>query len=217
MRYKHLIFDLDGTLIDPEAGILESLQYATGRMGIPFDERTQFLGFIGPPLHDGFMQILGLSDTEADNAVALFREKYGATGLYRSKLYAGVEQMLRNLRDGGIQMYLATSKYENYALRILEHLHIESYINYIAGAAYKGNGSGKKELIRRVLDQIPDQEHSLCLMVGDTRFDIEGAAQNGIEALGVLYGYGTREVLLSSGASDVVARVHQIEEWVMQR
>lgn len=200
LDFKHIIFDLDGTLINPEKGIMDSLSYTISIMNISFDLNSNFKEFIGPPLHEGFMDVLKLSESDADIAVKHFRDYYSRKGLYESTLYPGIYELLKNLNDNGIKLYLATSKLEKYAIAILKNLKLDKFFSFVSGAAYKGTGANKASLIGRVLQNIPSNEKSQTVMIGDTIFDIEGAQQTSIKSIGVLYGYSAVIELKNAGA-----------------
>ena len=215
LRYKHIIFDLDGTLIDSEAGIKNSLRYALEKMQIPFDLEKRYKEFIGPPLHDGFMNVLGLSEIEAEKGVAIFREYYSSRGVYESCLYPGIYQLLDDLYDQKHNLYLATSKLEKYACSILKHLEIDGFFTAISGAAYRGSGADKTLLIERILTNIPKNDRELTIMVGDTCYDIEAARHIGIKAIGVLYGFGSNQELSGCGAVCIVKNVEELKQQLL--
>lgn len=197
--YGFVFFDLDGTLTDSRPGILAGAAYALGRLGIPTPAEEVSTGFIGPPLYDSFRRYYGLDDADARRAVALYREYYGKTGLLENSVYAGVEEMLCRLRESGCRLFVATGKPWQYAERILGAFGLSRYFEKIYGSEFDGTRGDKGELLAYALtDSGVPAERSI--MVGDRSYDMCAARENRASALGALWGYGSREELLSSGA-----------------
>lgn len=197
MAYTHIIFDLDGTLTDPKIGITEAIRYALEKMGEPVPDMPVLEGFIGPPLFDSFIEVCGLTPGRAKKAVDYYREYYSRQGLYENHPYPGIAETLSALRDRQIRLYVATSKPEVYARKILKHFGLSHYFVHISGATLDGSITRKEEVLIHLTRHCGLQPGGSVLMVGDRKYDIIGARQAGFHAAAVLYGYGSREELES--------------------
>lgn len=197
MRYTHMIFDLDGTLTDPKVGITEAIKFALNKMGEPIPEMKVLEDFIGPPLFDSFIEMCGLSPSQALKAVDYYREYYSKKGLYENNPYPGIEDALKALKEQNVHLYVATSKPEVYAKKILKHFGLSHYFDCIAGATLDGTITKKEEVLDYLSEKCKLAALGSVLMVGDRKFDIEGARHAGFDAAAVLYGYGSREELES--------------------
>lgn len=200
-----VLFDLDGTLTDPGEGITNSVAYALRKYGIEVSDRSELYKFIGPPLKDSFMKYYGFSEDKAEEAIAYYREYFRETGIFENKVYEGVEDMLRVLRADGKSIILATSKPEEFAIRILEHFGLRKYFTVVAGASMDSSRSKKGDVIAYAISLCESFDKDTAVMVGDREHDIIGAKENGLKSIGVLYGYGSEEELRKSGADYIVA------------
>jgi phosphoglycolate phosphatase len=198
-----IFFDLDGTLTDPKTGITRSIQYALQKLDLPVPTPDELTWCIGPPLRDSFVKLLG-GDSQADLAVTLYRERFGDVGLYENAVYPDIEYILSALKRSHGRLFVATSKARVFAERIIEHFGLSSYFERVFGAELDGTRVHKTDLLAYALDKT-GVEASRALMIGDRSHDIIGAKNNGMDALGVLYGYGSREELIEAGASHVCA------------
>lgn len=187
--YRNLLFDLDGTLADTKEGILLSLRYGLEKMGIRETDEAVLRSFIGPPLKEAFMEHYGMSEQEALATLAHYRVCYSGGGMYRCRLYPGMEEVLRRLSREGYGLYVATSKPDRFAAQILGHLGVANLFREIAGSLLNNTRTKKQEVIRYLLEKYPELPGS-ALMIGDKAQDLRGAAACGIPAAGVLYGYG---------------------------
>ena len=142
--YNIILFDLDGTISDPGIGITNSVAYALEKFNIKVKERTELYKFIGPPLQDSFAQFYGFNEKECENAITYYREYFKERGLYENELYDGMEQLLKDIRNAGKKIILATSKPEKFAVEILEYFKIEQYFDMIAGATMDSSRSKKQ-------------------------------------------------------------------------
>lgn len=201
VEYSYILFDLDGTLTDPGEGIRNSVAYAINKMGLPEQTKEERNRFIGPPLQEGFRCWCGLNEEMVNRAVAYYREYYQQKGMLENILYQGVEHMLRILKEQGRELIVATSKPEIYAKQILDYFHISSFFSCIAGGSLDGSRCTKSEVIRYALKKCQIRERSCAVMVGDRKHDILGARSEGLDSIGVLYGYGTEEELIQAGAT----------------
>ncbi|MBE6621199.1 MAG: HAD family hydrolase [Ruminococcaceae bacterium] len=209
--YSHLLFDLDGTLTDPGEGITNSVAYALKKRGIAVIDRSELYRFIGPPLTKSFMQYYGLSEEDATQAVADYREYFVPHGMFENKVYDGIADLLSDLKAGGKRLIVATSKPEKFAIQILEHFGLLSYFDRVYGATMDLSRSKKGDIIAYAL-AAEDISCDRALMIGDRHHDIDGAHENGLAAVGVLYGYGDREEHEAAGAEYIVSSVEELKE-----
>lgn len=196
----HLFFDLDGTLTDPFEGITKSIQHALSALGRPVPPAEELRWCIGPPLKKGFEKLLGEDRAGlADTAVAKYREHFSAVGLFENRVYAGIPSLLEDLAKKGHALRVATSKPRVFAVRIIEYFGLQHFFVSIDGSELDGTRSDKGALLRYVLER-EKIAVSQALIVGDREHDVLGARENGLNAVGVLWGYGSSEELLKAGA-----------------
>ena len=197
---RNVLFDLDGTLSDPVEGITRCIQYALERMDVAPPARAELLPHIGPPLRDTFSLILQTTDRpRIERAVELYRERFSEVGLFENVVYDGVPEMLAQVRASSRRLFLATSKMRGFTLRILEHFTLFEYFDGVYGSEPDGTLGEKADLIRHIL-AAESLRSGETLMVGDRKYDVAGAKQNGCLAAGVTYGYGSAEELTQAGA-----------------
>ncbi|MBO4848630.1 MAG: HAD hydrolase-like protein [Clostridia bacterium] len=202
--YEYILFDLDGTIVDSGEGITNAVMYALKAFGMSVADRSELYCFIGPPLMDSFQRFFGFSREEAWRAVTEYRVYYREKGLYENTVYPGTEDMLGRLNAAGKRVILATAKPEEFAKTVIEHEGLGKYFAFIGGAEME-TASGrarqrKDEVIAYVMESCGITDPKRALMVGDRAGDVEGAAANGMDCVGVLYGYGSREELEGAGA-----------------
>ncbi|MFT0211102.1 HAD family hydrolase [Pseudomonas sp. F1_0610] len=212
MLYKHLLFDLDGTLTDSSSGIYNAINFALQQLGLAPQPSEVLKSFIGPPLVDSFSQILKLSPEQTKQALVLYRQYYKTTGLYENTPYSGIINLLERLKNKGYTLYLATSKPEAFAITILQHFQLSMYFTGIYGATFDASRSQKADVIRYALIQSGNQEFDKTLMIGDRYHDISGALINHIQCCGVTYGFGSKEELQQAGATYLVESVAQLAQ-----
>lgn len=212
--YKAVLFDLDGTVTDPGLGITNSVMYALNKFQIKVDDRTSLYKFIGPPLKESFKDFYGFSDEECSRAIVYYREYYADKGIFENVLYSGMAELLKQVKDSGRKVILATSKPEEFAIRILKHFQIDQYFDYIAGSNMDETRAKKAEVITYALNSCDITDLSSVVMVGDRKHDILGAREVGLDSIGVLYGYGDREELQSAGASYIAENVADITKFL---
>ncbi len=200
LPYDAVIFDLDGTLCDAEQGIISSALYALEQLGHAPPPGVDPRGMIGPPLVHGFERVLGLPPELTPKATELYCRHFDQEGMYRYTVYPHIRSILRSLRDAGAYLAVATSKSEKPCRGVLDHFALTHYFDRIVTADSNHSMSTKAELVRRAL---PDRWERAA-MVGDRRFDMEGARANGIEGIGAGYGFGSEEELREAGAEHIV-------------
>lgn len=212
--YKYILFDLDGTLTNPEIGITSSVMYALEKFNIKVEDRKELHPFIGPPLTYSFQTYYGLSEADSELAVKYYRERFSVKGLYENEVYDGVEKMLQELKKSGKTLIIATSKPEEFTLKILAHFDLLKYFDFVAGATMDGSRGEKADVIRYALEISGIEEKSEAIMIGDRKYDILGAKENGIDSIGVLFGFGDYEELTNAGANYIAKTVADIIEYI---
>ena len=210
--WEVILFDLDGTLTDPKAGITKSVAYALDFFGIKTEDLDDLCCFIGPPLKDSFMNYRGLCEADAITAIEKYREYFKDTGLFENEIYNGIEGMLQKLSAAGRHLVVATSKPKIFADRILEYFKIAQYFKVVCGSELDGTRSKKSEVIQYALEKAGVTDLDKAVMVGDREHDVIGANQAGIPCVGVLYGYGSREEFEKAGAALIVESVEALAE-----
>lgn len=211
--YKYIFFDLDGTLTDPGEGITKSVEYALNKYGIQVEDRTSLYKFIGPPLNDSFSEFYGFDEEKAIEAVSFYREYFGVTGLFENEVYDGIVSVLETLRERGLHLLVATSKPEEYSVRILEKFDLIKYFDFVCGATMSGSRVKKADIIAYALESAGVKDKSEVLMVGDRHHDIDGAKINGLASMGVTYGYGDRAELEEAGADYIIDSPEEILDY----
>ena len=209
MRYDTVIFDLDGTLTRSGIGIVNCVKYALERLGRPIPDEAALRRYIGPPLLESFIALAGMDEDEARRGVDVYRERFNRVGWRENAVYTGIATLLRTLKARGAYVAVATGKPTAASRRILEHFGLWPYIDALEGTAPDNHHADKAALIRAVL---PERPGRVC-MVGDRKSDIDGAIAVGIDGVGALYGYGTREEL--EGAAFIAETPAALGEYLL--
>ena len=205
---KDIFFDLDGTLTDSGEGIINCAILGLKHFGLPVPSREELRVFVGPPLDQTFIRF-GVPEDKAREAIDVFRSRYVVEGKFENHPYPGIHGTLQALKDQGHRLYVATSKPEVTALEVLQKYELTQYFTQIAGATFDGTRSHKADVIAYLLGQIGNIRGAV--MVGDTAFDVMGAAAHGIPTIGVSWGYGEVADMEKAGA---IAIAHSMEELV---
>ena len=213
---KAILWDLDGTIINSEEGVTKCVQYALRAHGIDEPDLEKLKCFIGPPLGVMYREKYHMSEEEAWQAVARYRERFDVAGIFECSLYDGVKETIISLKKKGYFQALASSKPETACRRILAHFGLTEYFDEIVGATLDGSISTKREVLEELGRRLKDREFSkqeICL-IGDTKYDAAGAKEYGIRPIGVSYGFGTREEQLAAGAEAVFDRIGEVERYI---
>ena len=207
--FDYIFFDLDGTLTDPAQGITNSFIHALKYFGREIPSYEELCKLIGPPLPYSFETILGFPKENVMEAVAKYREYFATKGLYENSVYPGIPELLQTLKEKGKHLVVATSKPEEYSIKIIEHFGLSKYFDFVCGSLMDESRSKKSEVIAYALERcgLDEEDKNRVLMVGDRFHDIEGAKQNGLKSCGVLFGYGSRTELEDAGADYIVKDV----------
>lgn len=213
---EYVFFDLDGTLTDAGLGITNSVGYALKKNGIEPPPREELFKFVGPPLVDSFMKYYGFSSDGAKKAVEDYREYFRDRGIFENSVYDGVVELLESLKKAGKKIVLATSKPEHFAKIVLSHFDLDKYFYFVAGALMDETRTKKGDVIRFALENCGFPNKESVIMVGDRSHDIVGAKENGLRAIGVLYGYGSRDELVNAGADFIAATPEDVTEIILK-
>ena len=217
MGYDVILFDLDGTLTDSGPGIMNAAAYAMEHYGLRHDPET-LRRFVGPPLLDSFRDYCGFDREKCEEAIWVFREYYEVKGIFENSVYPGVPEMLQKLLDSGKRLAVATSKLDSAAVRVLEHFDLAKYFELAAGSLADNTRTRKAEVVAWVLETlgVTDADKNRALMVGDREHDVFGARENGLDCLGVLYGYGDAAELRGAGAIALAATARETAELILK-
>ena len=210
---KAIFFDLDGTLADSGEGIMRCAQYALDKMGIHIDNYRTLRKFVGPPLEDSFKDFYGMDSSEAQQAIAYYRERFFDKGMYEIYIYPGVEECLQRVSGTGFKLAIATSRTASSARQILDRFSLTRYFDCIGGRDQDYRLHTKAEVIADTLRQLHLQS-SEAVMVGDRRFDIEGAHAQGLDSIGILWGYGDREEMTEAKAGHIISDMGELTEYL---
>ena len=213
--YKHIIFDLDGTLSDSREGIFNAYYYTFEKLHLKSPDTDRLMSLIGPPLQKGFADVFGLQGTENETAVKVFREYYSSKGLYENRLYDGIRDLLEKLMQAGAFLYVATSKYSVYANQVLNYFGIASYFTEISGADYSGYHASKVDLVARILRSNNIIDPLEVVIIGDTRYDIDAATELGIDSVGVTYGFSSLAEIISFDPDYIIDSVEDLQKLLL--
>lgn len=208
---KTILFDLDGTLTDSGEGIINCATLALEHFGLPVSDRETMRVFVGPPLHETFVKF-GVPQDKAEEAVKVYRSRYVTVGKFENIPYPGISDLLETLKNQGHKLLVATSKPEALSIEIMEHFDIAKYFDRICGASLDRSRSSKEDVIAYLLEENGSSEN--MIMVGDTAFDVLGAAAHGIPTIGVAWGYGSVEEMQKAGAVAIAQKVSELLEYL---
>lgn len=214
--YETILFDLDGTLTDSGLGITRAVQYALGQMGYDVPPRESLFSFIGPPLHKSFRRHCGIGEEEAVEMVRQFRVYYNEMGgILENEVYPGIRELLSDLKQAGKRLMIATSKPQAAAELVMHHFGLDEFIPEIIGGTDDPRRNTKGKVIAWALREY-GVDSATAVMVGDREHDIQGAAENGIPAIGITWGYGDRAELEGAGAAAVFDTPAETAEYILR-
>jgi phosphoglycolate phosphatase len=199
-----LFFDMDGTLIDSEPGIIGGIVHTFDTLGQALPSAAQLRSWIGPPLRDSFHEQFDGDSALVQQALTLYRDRYDSVGWTEHTVFAGIPALIGALRAAGHRMAVVTSKNERFARRIVEHLPFGDCFEDVIGASDDGARRFKVDLIAEALRRLSLQAPQ-CVMIGDRKMDIEGANAHAMRSIGVLWGFGDAAELTTAGASALAA------------
>ena len=211
--YDYVLFDLDGTLSDTSAGVTKGVRIALKAFGIEA-ELDELRKFIGPPLTYSFSTFYGFEGEDLTKVIDIFREYYLGGGLYDNRPYDGLHELLDKIRGDGRKLAVATSKLEDAAIDVLTKNGLAGHFDMICGASADGTITTKQEVLESFFRRAGNPDKAKVVLVGDTAFDANGAKAVGIDCIGVLYGFGTREELEQAGVRYIAPTVEQICDYL---
>jgi len=207
--YKNILFDFDGTVFDTVEGITKSAQYALRKQGIEAS-LDELRCFAGPPLVDKFMEVYGFDREQAEQATRDFKERYNAVGVHECRVFPGIREVLESLGKKGFKLGVATSKPQNLAEYLLEKEGMTGMFQVVCGSGSVGNNNAKWQVLQRAMELL-DAEPGDTVLVGDTKYDVEGAKLCGVDCIGVGYGYAAEGELAAAGATAIVEDMAQLK------
>lgn len=210
--YEYVFFDLDGTLTDSGEGIINAAIYALEKYNIEVNDRSELRKFIGPPLQDSFSTDYGFQEDEIEDVIKIFREYYSEKGIFENTIYENIQTVLFELKNRGKKLVVATSKPEVFTKKVLDHFNISSYFDYVSGATLNNEKIKKVDIIRDAICKLGITDKSKVVMVGDRKLDVLGAKENGIDSIGVLWGYGDLLELEKVGPTYIAEKVLDLLE-----
>ena len=202
-KYKYVLFDLDGTISESALGIRKSLEHTISALGGDMPDLSDYTLYIGPPLLDTFRNLCQFSEEKSREGVEIYRAYYDENGKIKNKLYDGIKEVLKILKENNCKIAVCSSKYEKFACEIIEILGVSEYFDAICGSTLDGSRKDKKDLIPYAVDSLGgdfENEKETVVMLGDTYFDARGARQCGVDFVGVEYGYGDIQQMKDEGA-----------------
>lgn len=216
MIYDYIFFDLDGTLTDPAEGITNSFKHAIKSFGLEIPDYKTLLSFIGPPLINTWKENFGFDDAQAAEGVKKYREYFADKGLFENRVYDGIPELLQKLRAMGKKLVVATSKPEIYSVKIIEKFGLTKYFEAVCGSLEDETRGTKAEVVAYAIQKCGFSNPEKILMVGDRKYDVVGAAENGIKCCGVLYGYGNRAELEKAGVAYIAENLDDVYKIAVQ-
>ncbi|OOR15678.1 MULTISPECIES: HAD family hydrolase [Bacillus cereus group] len=214
--YTTFLFDLDGTVTDPKKGIVNSVLYALEKVGIEELHVSELDSFIGPPIQQSFVERYNMNEGEVERAVFYFREYLKQRGLLENSVYEGIPNLLKQLKDTGNRLFIATSKPTIFARQVIEHFQLTNYFEDIIGSNLNGTRIKKEEIIAHILQQNEGLNKEEVVMIGDRKHDIIGANHNGIASIGVLYGYGSENELIEVSATHIAKDIEELHHFCIE-
>lgn len=220
--FQYCLFDLDGTLTDPRIGITKSVQHALKYFDIEETDLSKLEPFIGPPLKDSFMEFYGFNEKQALEAVEAYREYFRPKGVLENRIIEGIPQMLQRLYKNGQKLAVASSKPIGFVHQILQHFGIEQYFDVIVGSELDGTRGTKEEVVKEALRRLDilklsDADRKVCCaMVGDRKFDLQGAKAFGLTGVGVRFGFAGKGELEAEGADYIVETVEELSDLLVR-
>ena len=214
--FQYCLFDLDGTLTDPREGITKSVQHALRYFGIEEPDLKKLEPFIGPPLKDSFMEYYGLSEEQAKKAIEVYRERFAPIGVLENQIFPGIPQLLNKLQKSGAHLAVASSKPAVFVHQILRHFDIEKYFEVIVGSELDVTRGSKEEVVEEALRQLDimtvevNNRKACCAMIGDRKFDMQGAVAHGLTGVGVRFGFAVEGELEAAGADYIAETIEDL-------
>ncbi|MEG1613202.1 MAG: HAD-IA family hydrolase [Clostridia bacterium] len=212
-KIQYVLFDLDGTITDSAEGITKSAQLALESIGI-IEDREVLRSFIGPSLRESFGRYAKTPEL-VSKALTAYRARYEFVGIYENKLYDGIYELLRDLKQSGKKVVLASAKPEPFCRLILDYFKITEFFEFIGGSTFDGKMDDKANILKYIFEGLGNPDKSEIIMVGDRKYDIVAAHQNDIQAIGVRYGYAVDGELENARADFIVYSTNELRNLLL--
>lgn len=202
-KYDIALFDLDGTLSESGEGILDCVRMVFKETGRPLPDEKTIQSFIGPPMYESLSRC-GFDPESAQQGVEIYKRNFIQSGIYKNKVYDGMFKTLDRLKAAGVRMGVASTKYQKFTDQIINMLRLDDYFSVIGGStSLTGEAPDgqlprhdKIEVMNYVIDSLRETENDRVVMIGDTKYDADGAAKAGTDFIGCLFGYGSKEEMI---------------------
>ena len=215
-KYDYVLFDFDGTVTDTGEGILKSLQYSFEAMGHEIPDLKDLKKFIGPPIHYSYTTFYGVSEEEVGDYIKKYRERYREKGIYECYVYEGMRETIEALRRHAVKIGIASSKPVSLIYDVMNYLGITELFDEVTGVTVDdSNHSGKTFLVEGCMEKLGVTDKTKVLMVGDRKFDLDGAAGAGVDSCAVLFGYGSKEEFIEHNATYIIEKAEDLLEIVL--
>lgn len=211
-----MVFDLDGTVWDSAEGIIASVRHTFDHFDLEGPDTATVVASLGPPLQR-MLEELGVPARHIDEATEVYRDRYVTLGVYEAALYPGMVEVLDALAADGHRLATATSKGEVPTLQMLEHFELRDRFEVVGAATWDRTRTSKAAVLAHSLRELGSPAAAECVLVGDRRHDAEGAAQHGIDCIGVLWGYGDQAELRAAGLTELVAQPSDLLDALRRR
>lgn len=215
-KYDYVLFDFDGTVTDTGEGILKSLQYSFSAMGNKVPDLSDLKKFIGPPIHYSYTTFYGISEDEVGDYIKKYRERYREKGIYECYVYDGITETIETLRSNGVKIGIASSKPVSLIYDVMNYLNITDLFDEVTGVTVDdSNHSGKTFLVLDCMEKLGASDKKRVLMVGDRKFDIDGATGAGVDSCAVLFGYGSEQEFIEHNATYIIKKAEDLLDIVL--
>lgn len=211
-KKQAVLFDLDGTVTNSKEGIFNSIYYVFEKLNMSEDNPEILEQFIGPSIGSSFRRIYHMNDQEADYATEIYREYYREKGIHEFSIYDGMEALLIKLKQQGKKIGLATKKPEPFAIEMMQEANLTPYFDYICGSSLSETNEDKSHIILRCAAKLSDGNLDTVVHVGDTKYDVIGANDVGIDCIGVLYGFGSEKELVENKAIAIAKDMDELTQ-----
>lgn len=211
-KFPFVFIDFDGTIANTSEGVFVCINKTLNKLNKPQLSPEILTQFIGPPLTLSFPTFANLNEQETLKAIATFRDLYTKDGLFMNKIYKGVIPLCHKLRDSGHKVIVATSKPYEHAKAILVQHAITDAFDYVSGSSLNGTNESKADVINHAIKVHSITDISQVIMIGDRKYDIEGAKAFGMQSIGVTWGFGDRTELQDAGANWIADTPEQVFE-----
>ena len=205
----HVLLDLDGTLVDSRQGNVRSLQHAFRTCELPVPGEDELAALIGPPFAEALPRF-GVDAATVQRLIVAYRTRYGPTGMFEAAVYPGIADAMRTMVERGVTLALATSKPEMFAETVVTHFGLRPLLTVVAGASFDDSRGRKADVVAHAMAQLPGAHGGNTLMIGDREHDVHGSAEHGIRCVGVTWGFGSREELVTAGAWRLVDHASEL-------